>query len=105
VLSPDSRLFATEQDHNLAIRVCSGNSVQKLSQDGTEKLFWSVAGATWSPDNRLLVAEKVDESQQPTVPVVQLEKEYGDLLTNSASAYHLFELSNQVTRLALGSMS
>jgi dipeptidyl-peptidase 4 len=70
VLSPDSRLFATEDDHNLAIRVSGDDSAQQLTHDGTEKAYWSVAGASWSPNSRFLIAEKVDETKEATVPVV-----------------------------------
>ena len=41
-----------------------------MTHDGTEKVYWSVAGANWSPDSRFLVAEKIDETRDDTVPVV-----------------------------------
>jgi hypothetical protein len=51
VRSPNAQLFATEQDHNLAIRRSNDNSIERLTEDGTEKAFWSVQGASWSPDS------------------------------------------------------
>ena len=71
VRSPNAQLFATEQDHNLAIRRSNDNSIDRLTEDGTEKAFWSVQGASWSPDSQLLVASKVDQTQESTVPVVR----------------------------------
>ena len=71
VRSPNAQLFAAEQDHNLALRRSNDSSIERLAQDRTEKAFWSVLGAHWSPDSRLLAASKIDQTEQLTVLVVR----------------------------------
>jgi dipeptidyl aminopeptidase/acylaminoacyl peptidase len=86
VPSPDGKWFATEKNHNLALRKAGTEEVTLLTTDGIKDHAWSVNFAVWSPDSTKLVVSKNDIRHLPKYPVVQwlkpsVEVSYGPRTT------------------------
>ena len=78
LLSPDGSLFAGIEDHNVYVRSPSGDQKVMLTNDGTEKYFWTffmVLGgqAQWSPNSSKLALLKGDIRNSTYIPVVRYD--------------------------------
>lgn len=70
--NPAGILAAGTKDGNLYIRAESEESHRILSRREGE-WHWSVDGAKWSPDGRLLAIKMINYAGVPTIPIVRLE--------------------------------
>jgi dipeptidyl aminopeptidase/acylaminoacyl peptidase len=73
LLSPDGRWLLGFKDDNLLLRSTLDGSIIPLTSDGVEDHLWFPfppgTWASWSPDGRSVVAQKLDWRGVPKVPV------------------------------------
>lgn len=70
VSSPDRRWFLGTENYNLYIRTQDNSRVERLTEDGIKDREWTVRGARWSPDSRMIAVKKVDQRQVQRFPIV-----------------------------------
>lgn len=82
-VSPDGRLFASVEDHNLFLRSAAQSEPFQITADGEPddewiiardtwvKGFWSGTGAMWSPDSRRLALKRVDGRAVEDLPYIR----------------------------------
>ena len=75
--SPDGRFAVAAEDHDLALTCTSDGRVERLTETGTEEVFWAPArgalgtlDATWAPNSARLVAVLADTTGVSRSPVV-----------------------------------
>ena len=78
LLSPDGSLFAGIEDHNVYVRSPSDDQKVMLTDDGTEKYFWTFGmwlggQAQWSPDSSKLAVLKGDIRNSTHIPIVRYD--------------------------------
>ena len=70
VSSPDRRWFLGTENYNLYIRSQQDNRIKRLTEDGKKDQEWTVRGAQWSPDSRMIAVKKVDQRKIHRFPIV-----------------------------------
>jgi len=71
VSSPDRRWFLGTENYNLYLRTQHDSRVERLTEDGIKDQGWTVRGARWSPDSRMIAIKKVDQRQVHRFPIVR----------------------------------
>jgi len=76
VSSPDRQWFLGTENYNLYLRTQHDSLVERLTEDGIKDQEWTVRGARWSPDSRMIAIKKMDQRQVHRFPIVHwLNKE------------------------------
>jgi dipeptidyl aminopeptidase/acylaminoacyl peptidase len=70
VSSPDRRWFLGTENYNLYLRSQRDSRVEKLTKDGIKDWDWTVRGARWSPDSRMIAIKKMDQRHVHRFPIV-----------------------------------